>query len=1337
LRRALRIAVAGLLLLPLLAMVLVASAVLVARTDRGRERIRQALLERARRTVPGIDLDRIGGDFLNEIVLEGLSVWDRQGRRAVRVRSVSIRYDVLALVRRRVVIHEARIEAPTVLARPGDGGASNLGQLTARATPAPAARQPPAAAPAGGERSAWTVRIDRLVIAGGAADVRTADGETFRLDGVTADGSLALDGDRLDAAFPVVEIGATRADRRYHLGLSARAFADGQRVDLRVPHLALSGVAPGGEIVLRASAVGPRDRVAVEAELSARDAGRVQLEGTVGLGGAAAGAAAAPIGAYRLQLALMAVDPAALGEGLPRGHVSARLAAYGRGVPLQPGAEAHLAVDGAPSRLADVAIKRLHLRLAGAGRRIDADLRADVTTGHVGRHDAAAHPRGSGTVALHIGGAAPAELHVDGRADARGLAIGGYSIAELAVRLQDVRLGARSGHATIAAHGLRVGGGVPPIDTLTFDAQGDGRQLRVRGAATGPRVNAALEAHGAAGARRVAVSVDRLTVDYRNARYRQTVTLTRPTTVEWRAGQEIALGPTALRGDGYRFTGDLSAEGLYRLRRAAGAAADEPLASIKLALRRASFGGLDPFDAAGEATVDADAARARLDAAVGRATVHADASLPLIVRRHGLPEIARHGELALHVKTDPIRLHDLPMIGARLEARGLAGGYVVVDATAGGEIDRPTAHATVELRDITLRKAGGSGRRSSLHAIPGAGATLRLDAQAGQLRLGGRVTLWRAQAATIDAQSAIDLGELLAGHSAADAPLRATVDIAALDLRRLAELSPQMTGVAGTVAGHAQVSGTPRRPEGTADLTLDGLVVDEIAFGPARLHVQADPDRAEAELRIDQQSGGQLHATAALDRARPGTDGAWTWQANVRARDVDLRFIRPFAPRLREIAGTLEATLDASGRRAPPGGEGGGAAPDLRGTVKVTGGRFGITGQPTYEGVELDATVKPGKIELDRLVLHAGGGELTGKGHAVLDGLRPVSATFTADAHHFRVAAGGGPGMNVDGQIAVEAALRESILTGAVRVPQASVWLPELNVTGGGRTLQPTADRPDVRFVDRAARAADAARAQKAAETHGPRLAGLDVDAQADNVVVRSKELDMQLESQLHVGTATEGPARGRPTLSGTVQARSGRISLLGRRFDVDYAKVMFNGSPDMIPDLDIRLVRLFSDAQIAIEIRGTPQHPTLRLLSDPPIYDQQQILSLILTGEAGGAPTSGQSFDPTATVTGLVLGQIADKLAPQLGLDILRIENRTQTTTQGMPTTNTDTRVEVGKYVSNRVYVSYAHVFGAGENENTNEAHVEYRVAARWMIETVFGDAGVGSIDAVWTYRY
>ena len=227
------------------------------------------------------------------------------------------------------------------------------------------------------------------------------------------------------------------------------------------------------------------------------------------------------------------------------------------------------------------------------------------------------------------------------------------------------------------------------------------------------------------------------------------------------------------------------------------------------------------------------------------------------------------------------------------------------------------------------------------------------------------------------------------------------------------------------------------------------------------------------------------------------------------------------------------------------------------------------------------------------------------------------------------------------------------------------------------------------------------------------------------------------MRSDIRIGTVPSGPHAGAPTVSGGIHIPRGRINIQGQRFDFEHGNVTFNGSYEINPELDLKLTRQYPEALVVIELRGTPKKPQLRMSSDPAVYDQAQIVSLILTGQPGGQPSTGKSFDPTAAVATAVLSKLADKVAPALGLDVMRVEGQEVKNEKGEATGDTDTRVEVGKYVTERIYLSYAHIFGAPDNANQNEAHVEYRMTRRLMMETVFGDAGQGGLDTLWTYRF
>lgn len=288
---------------------------------------------------------------------------------------------------------------------------------------------------------------------------------------------------------------------------------------------------------------------------------------------------------------------------------------------------------------------------------------------------------------------------------------------------------------------------------------------------------------------------------------------------------------------------------------------------------------------------------------------------------------------------------------------------------------------------------------------------------------------------------------------------------------------------------------------------------------------------------------------------------------------------------------------------------------------------------------------------------------------------------------------------------------------------------------GSPRKLQRIGPRDDIRFIDEVALAADEKQKDKKKQAAN-KAETIDIKATAAPVYVRGKDLDIELESSVRVVTAPPGQAKGQPVLMGTVRIRRGRINLSGQRFNFERGEISFNGEPEPNPALDIRLTHQYPEATVVVEIRGTPKKPELVLTSDPPVFDKAQIVSLILTGQPGGQP-SGGGFDPLPPWPPWCSERSPTRSLRSWASTCCAWKKVDEKTTDGQATGETDTRIEVGKYISERIYLSYAHVFGASENQNRNEAHVEYRLTRRWMVETIFGDAGVGGVDALWSYKY
>ena len=65
---------------------------------------------------------------------------------------------------------------------------------------------------------------------------------------------------------------------------------------------------------------------------------------------------------------------------------------------------------------------------------------------------------------------------------------------------------------------------------------------------------------------------------------------------------------------------------------------------------------------------------------------------------------------------------------------------------------------------------------------------------------------------------------------------------------------------------------------------------------------------------------------------------------------------------------------------------------------------------------------------------------------------------------------------------------------------------------------------------------------------------------------------------------------------------------------------------------------------------------------------------------------------------------------------------------------------IEVGRFVSDRVYVRYEQRYGGSRlgrsAANADEASAEYQLGKGFELATTFGDAGVGGIYLFWTKK-
>jgi translocation and assembly module TamB len=666
-------------------------------------------------------------------------------------------------------------------------------------------------------------------------------------------------------------------------------------------------------------------------------------------------------------------------------------------------------------------------------------------------------------------------------------------------------------------------------------------------------------------------------------------------------------------------------------------------------------------------------------------------------RRHLMTTLRDETPIDLDMTLRKIDLTKVPFASLGL-APPLSAGQLDGSVRLDGTLRQPR---------VAARLAGHGLRKGRLNRLD-VTADIEYEATSAKARLEAHLrdaTLLRAQAT-----ASLDLARIIDGARWQDAPLSLDAEVPRYPLARLADLVPKLDG---TLTLAASARGKLARFTGKLDGNVAGLNLGAMRYDRLVIDGGSDGQRVTAHLDAREIKGGTLRGDVDVPFAR---------EAPLRARldasgfYVDLESLDLTNPRL--LKGRLDTQLAVAGTRV---------SPTLQGELRFSDGEIALAQDPRiYDRVKLDLHASDGKVVINTVEAHLSDGSLTANGNLTLAGLTPRSVELKAHAHRFPVEPGSF-GLWIDADVIAHGQGDAHGMSGVVTVDEGTANLPKLST---GKKLQPTGPLKDVRFVDAAALAAARRREQAEKSAATTQLTALIPGP----FHVRSKELSTDLRGKLEV--AIVGPVT---RIRGHVEQMSnGWLELLGRRYNIDKASIGFTGEAEPNPELDIRLTRDITDTTIVIEVRGTAQKPQLVLASDPPIYDQSQVIALVLSGDPASQRVADRSLDQrvTGAISSVVVGKIKDQLAPHLPLDVIKVDTGTTGAT-GLG----DTRLEVGKYLTDTIYVSYVHQFGSvmvgTQRFNSNEATLNWRFYRQYELDTAFGDAAVGHVNLFWTLRY
>ena len=240
----------------------------------------------------------------------------------------------------------------------------------------------------------------------------------------------------------------------------------------------------------------------------------------------------------------------------------------------------------------------------------------------------------------------------------------------------------------------------------------------------------------------------------------------------------------------------------------------------------------------------------------------------------------------------------------------------------------------------------------------------------------------------------------------------------------------------------------------------------------------------------------------------------------------------------------------------------------------------------------------------------------------------------------------------------------------------------------------------------------------------------LNIDLEFDlgnNFHLRGMGLDADLAGNVRARVIN----RAAPRVTGSIRVVNGLYAAYGQKLAIERGLIAFTGAYDN-PSLNILAVRKRpegealseTNVEAGVEVRGTAQAPTAKLVSTPSVSDSDKLAWLILGH--GAESTAGDEMALLTTAAGALFGGsgggLQGKLASSLGLDEVGLSQA-----QGLESTV----VTVGKRLSSRAYLT----FEQGTSTATSLVKLRYKLNRRITLQ--FQTGTNNALDVLYTWAF
>jgi translocation and assembly module TamB len=534
------------------------------------------------------------------------------------------------------------------------------------------------------------------------------------------------------------------------------------------------------------------------------------------------------------------------------------------------------------------------------------------------------------------------------------------------------------------------------------------------------------------------------------------------------------------------------------------------------------------------------------------------------------------------------------------------------------------------------------------------------------------------------------------------------------DISQALELEPPILGVA---SGNIKFQGTVEKPTIKANLSAANLGFME--FKSDKLSMNLSYLDKNLSLDLSAFNGAQeilfVKGGANIDlnfkNAQENIKDA-IFDVTVKSSGVNLSPFAKLNKEIREINGEVVVDLRAYGSVK---------SPKVSGQMKLQNVSLKI------HSLRDEIRITTGHIEMDgeKGIIKALEVQ-TGEGKGTFEGdidVGKLSYNISGKMENLQIKPKGVTA-NLDGVLAITGSSEKIYINGNLKVRKANIKIPEL----------PTKQVEGLKFVDEEQEKKEEFTIEETKETDYFRdSVGMALNVSIPGgALVKGKGANIEIKGEVRVAKKYGEPI----IITGSIDTARGTYEFLGKLFKIEEGKVSFPGTVEINPFLNVRALYKVSNVNIFVNVTGRLEQPIVKLSSDPPM-EQTDIFSYLAFGTSSDKISTGQRASlqtKAAEVVGLMAaGKVKDIVGEKFQLDVVSIA--------GGEKGFQDAQIEVGKYLTDNLYVAYERgytntLLASTSPTITNRVRVEYRLFDFLSLESDIGGEDAGG-DIFFNYNY